>query len=67
MAPHLAPHVVGGNNFLSDTKKGKGAKNSLAVAASYPAFTFFLRKIGSKLREYFFDTIYFCAGSFWGK
>ena len=42
--PPYGPPCGGGNNFLGDTKKGVGAKNSRAVVASYPALTFSLKK-----------------------
>ena len=42
--PPNGPTVGRENNFLEDTTRGVGGKNSRALVASYPALTFFLKK-----------------------
>ena len=43
--PPNGPTVGRENNFLEDIKRGGGGKNSHALVASYPALTFFLKKV----------------------
>ncbi|MEK9734812.1 MAG: hypothetical protein VW297_10440, partial [Paracoccaceae bacterium] len=47
--PPFGPTVGWENNFPKDTTKGVGVKNPHAPVASYPALTFFLKKV-----RYFF-------------
>jgi len=48
--PPNGPTVGRENNFLEDTTMGVGVKNSRALVASYPALTFFLKKVRYDLR-----------------
>ena len=45
LTPQLAPHSVGKIISLSACDNGYGVKNSAASVASYPALTFFLKKV----------------------
>jgi len=45
--PPFGPTIGRENNFLEDTTMGVGGKNSRASVASYPALTFFLKKVRS--------------------